>query len=520
MHWKVLTSVFPKALSQDDMKIKWLSLLKTDVSAHPWSREEDLLLVSVVEKYQIENLNWKKIAQEYNQKANKTLFRSKRQCKDRWINHLDQSFKKGDWTEQEDTRLMSLLLMYGKKWSTIAKIFGDRTENAVRNRWISLEKKISSESGDEKAEDQRPKFERLILQKLQKYHSFDLTLLKQRMNSSLSGQEGEMDLDSSLKWNSSQNGATLLSSPEGLESYTSRVSDLSQNLELKKPDENKQPPNFENAQQPNLGCFNNTLLTTGHPSKLPIQNQKDLIPSSGGRFIGLDTIRSTSLNDTEKLVGCSTQQPPLQRQSISDLPYSDTRGFDTTNSYQSQNHFSLKKNINAQIAPDNGGSLLGAPKFGAQQVRNYPSITNDLNQTPVCFPNTRHPPIINQIPMQNWKFSDANFLSSDAYQYKLSKVGQETHFGLVDFCNEKIQLLDEDATSYAKPLLGGKPLNDHYPPSPHPSMVQSYQRMNWHFRPEIQHVFPINQRPIFSNNYNMNTLSSQYIDNQKSNPND
>ena len=40
---------------------------------------------------------------------------------------------------------MNNYLQYGKKWSEIAKYLGNRTENAVKNRWKSLIKKQSAD---------------------------------------------------------------------------------------------------------------------------------------------------------------------------------------------------------------------------------------------------------------------------------------------------------------------------------------------------------------------------------------
>lgn len=41
--------------------------------------------------------------------------------------------------------LLTLYLELGRKWSEIAKKFGNRTENSVKNRWNSMLKKYKTE---------------------------------------------------------------------------------------------------------------------------------------------------------------------------------------------------------------------------------------------------------------------------------------------------------------------------------------------------------------------------------------
>ena len=45
----------------------------------------------------------------------------------------------GDWTDDEDTQIITLFLSIGKKWSKIAKILGGcRTEHMVKNRYKAI----------------------------------------------------------------------------------------------------------------------------------------------------------------------------------------------------------------------------------------------------------------------------------------------------------------------------------------------------------------------------------------------
>lgn len=89
--------------------------------------------------------HWKEIALELSHRCELGIFRQGKQCRERWINHLDPNVKKGIWTEEEDLALLKYFTEKGKKWAEIAKRLGGRTENNVKNRWISLMRKYKSE---------------------------------------------------------------------------------------------------------------------------------------------------------------------------------------------------------------------------------------------------------------------------------------------------------------------------------------------------------------------------------------
>lgn len=109
----------------------------------PWSAAEDELLTTIIKEKGPQH--WKEIALELGKRSNYGIFRQGKQCRERWINHLDPHIKKGAWTEEEDVALLTLFLERGKKWAEIAKKLGGRTENNVKNRWISLMRKYKSE---------------------------------------------------------------------------------------------------------------------------------------------------------------------------------------------------------------------------------------------------------------------------------------------------------------------------------------------------------------------------------------
>jgi len=45
------------------------------------------------------------------------------QCRDRWINHLDPSLKKGGWTAEEDAILNEAQRVMGNSWKKVSEMF-------------------------------------------------------------------------------------------------------------------------------------------------------------------------------------------------------------------------------------------------------------------------------------------------------------------------------------------------------------------------------------------------------------
>ena len=108
------------------------------MKSKPWKRDEDLKLIELVRTHG--NKKWAKIADELNLSFHNT--RKGKNCRERWNNHLDPNINKGEWTYDEDLKLIVKHKEIGRKWSIIAKEFKGRTENSVKNLFNKLIKSV------------------------------------------------------------------------------------------------------------------------------------------------------------------------------------------------------------------------------------------------------------------------------------------------------------------------------------------------------------------------------------------
>jgi hypothetical protein len=66
--------------------------------------------------------------------------RTRKQCRERWVNQLDPSLNTAHWTPEEDAALRFHHQIHGSCWSRISASLPGRSATAIKNRWSWLER--------------------------------------------------------------------------------------------------------------------------------------------------------------------------------------------------------------------------------------------------------------------------------------------------------------------------------------------------------------------------------------------
>ena len=146
--WHRIARHFPSR-TQAQVVDRWRKVLDPSVLRGSWTRQEDETILAFVARYGTKS--WARLA---------TLLpgRLGKQCRERWVNHLNPAIDHGPWTPAEDRRLMELHDIFGNRWTKISALMPTRSDNAVKNRWNST---LARQR--EKQQDQPPGVRRRIV---------------------------------------------------------------------------------------------------------------------------------------------------------------------------------------------------------------------------------------------------------------------------------------------------------------------------------------------------------------------
>ncbi|KAD5507933.1 hypothetical protein E3N88_15636 [Mikania micrantha] len=134
-NWKKIAECF-KDRTDVQCLHRWQKVLNPELVKGPWSKEEDEVIVRLVEQYGAKK--WSTIAQHLPGRIGK-------QCRERWHNHLNPNINKDAWSQEEEIALIHAHQVYGNKWAELTKFLPGRSDNAIKNHWnSSVKKKLDS----------------------------------------------------------------------------------------------------------------------------------------------------------------------------------------------------------------------------------------------------------------------------------------------------------------------------------------------------------------------------------------
>ncbi|CAK7353326.1 unnamed protein product [Dovyalis caffra] len=134
-NWKKIAECF-KDRTDVQCLHRWQKVLNPELVKGPWSKEEDEIIIELVNKYGPKK--WSTIAQHLPGRIGK-------QCRERWHNHLNPAINKEAWTQQEELALIRAHQIYGNRWAELTKFLPGRTDNSIKNHWnSSVKKKLES----------------------------------------------------------------------------------------------------------------------------------------------------------------------------------------------------------------------------------------------------------------------------------------------------------------------------------------------------------------------------------------
>lgn len=126
-YWTKVAKEVPHRNAKECVQ-RWKKVLAPGLKKGKWSELEDRSLIALIQKH---GQNWTLLSECMKS-------RSSKQCRERWMNHLNPDLKKTKWSAEEDAKLLKLAALYPRKWAEMARGIPGRTENMAKCRYHTL----------------------------------------------------------------------------------------------------------------------------------------------------------------------------------------------------------------------------------------------------------------------------------------------------------------------------------------------------------------------------------------------
>ena len=183
-NWNIISSHFENK-SAIQCFTRWSKAIKPFIAAKIWTDEEDTLLKSLVNS--LGPTKWTEISRKIKR-------RSRTECMNRWNFHISGSKQlRTVWLPIEELKLVLIVKKFGTFWSKITKLFEDKDEYSIKNKFYSIMRRaanIIKNKNDNLTEELRPQKSSstncnvfsLKLKELMNYIDDAIALLKKEQN--------------------------------------------------------------------------------------------------------------------------------------------------------------------------------------------------------------------------------------------------------------------------------------------------------------------------------------------------
>lgn len=96
-------------------------------------------LVTVVRHRGSRAIKWTEISRQIFFQSDGAFYKTPKQCREHWNNHLNDTINHDCWNIEEDIMILEFVREEGRKWAKLGQLLeGTRTQHMIKNRFHSM----------------------------------------------------------------------------------------------------------------------------------------------------------------------------------------------------------------------------------------------------------------------------------------------------------------------------------------------------------------------------------------------